>query len=299
MPPSPDAPLDPPANEVGPGAEVAPASLILRAAYTARKAVPRPLWRTLTGPYWWWYNRARHQAAALLDRRLRDSQHRLAGMRDLHRSERCFILGNGPSLNETDLGPLRGEFTFGLNRIYLLFPKLGFATTYLVAINTLVIEQCANDLRGLPMPKFITWRARSHLRGDPSVLFLDSDYTGPATFSTQATGRLFEGSTVTYIALQLAYHMGFEQVILVGVDHRFRTQGQPNVPVVSQGQDPDHFSPDYFGKGFRWQLPDLAASEAAYRLARQGFEADGREVLDATIGGELNVFPKVPYRDLF
>jgi hypothetical protein len=272
---------------------------LLRVVYAAKSLVPRQLWRALTAPYWWWYNRARHQAAALFDGRLRESQRRLAAMRDQHRGERCFILGNGPSLRQTDLRLLRNEITFGLNRIYLLFPQLGFSTSYLVAINTLVIEQCASEIRALNLPKFITWRSRRQLRDDPQAIFLDSDYTGPATFSTQATGRLFEGSTVTYVALQLAYHMGFRQVILVGVDHRFQTQGQPNVAVVSQADDPDHFSPAYFGRGFRWQLPDLAASERAYELARQGFAADGREVLDATIGGELRVFPKVRYQDLF
>jgi hypothetical protein len=261
--------------------------------------MPSLLWRALTGPYWWWYNRARHQIAALLDPRLRESQRRLAVMRDLHRGQRCFVLGNGPSLRQTDLSRLRGELTFGLNRVYLLFPELGFSTTYLVVINTLIAEQCAAELRGLSQPKFVTWRARHHLQGDPHVIFLDTDYTGPANFSTRADARLFEGSTVTYVALQLAFHLGFDPVILVGVDHRFQTRGTPNVPVVSQGEDPDHFSPQYFGKGFRWQLPDLEASERAYRLAGQGFEAAGRQILDATVDGALTVFPKVRYQDLF
>lgn len=274
-------------------------SLPLRAVYAAKRVVPRPLWRAITGPYWWWYNRARHQAAALWDGRLREGQRRLAEMHDLHRGKRCFILGNGPSLQRTDLSRLRGEFTFGLNRIYLLFPQMGFPTSYLAAINTLVIEQCAPEMRDLDMPKFVTWRARDHLKGDPQVIFIDSDYTGPPTFSTQATGRLFEGSTVTYVAMQLAYHLGFHEVILVGVDHSFKTRGPANVPIVSHGDDPDHFSPDYFGKGFRWQLPDLEASEEAYLLARQAFEAAGRRIVDATVGGKLTVFPKVRYQDLF
>ena len=135
--------------------------------------------------------------------------------------------------------------------------------------------------------------------GDPRVVFLDSDYTGPATFSPNLAGRVFEGSTVTYVALQLAYHMGFEEVILIGVDHAFTSQGRPNATVISEGSDPDHFSPLYFGKGFRWQLPDLAGSERAYRLAKRAFESDGRRVLDATVGGKLQVFPKVDYHQLF
>lgn len=265
----------------------------------ARAHVPRALWKAMTAPYWWWYNRARHQAAALFDSRLRDSQRALAAFRDRHAGQRCFILGNGPSLRQTDLGRLRGEITFGLNRIYLLFPEMGFATTYYVAINTLVIEQCAREILGLPMPRFVTWRSRRWLGSAPGLYYLDTDYTPPESFATDVSGRVFEGSTVTYVALQLAFHMGFGEAILVGVDHNFATKGQANVTVVSQGDDQNHFSPDYFGKGFRWQLPDLEASERAYRLARQAYESAGRRVLDATVGGKLTVFPKVDFESLF
>ncbi len=265
----------------------------------ARQALPAPVRRPVSGAYWWWYNRGSHLLVGAFHPRRRASVRALRAYRDRHRGERCFIIGNGPSLRRTDLSLLRGEVTFGMNRIYLLFPQLGFTTTYYVAVNNLVIEQCAAEIRALPMPKFITWRARRWLMDDPGVIFLDTDYTGPATFARDVTGRVFEGSTVTYVALQLAYHMGFEEVILVGVDHSFQTRGPANATVVSEGEDPNHFHPAYFGRGFRWQLPDLQASEAAYRLARQAFEADGRRVLDATVGGKLTVFPKVEYTSLF
>jgi len=267
--------------------------------YRSKQYLPRPLWRALTGPYWWWYNRARHQWAALVDPRLRRDQDRIAGFKDIHREKRCFVLGNGPSLRRTDLSMLENEITIGMNRIYLLFPELGYQTKYYVSVNTLVIEQCAADIKGLAMPKFITWRGRRWLRDDPGVIFMDTDYTGSPSFSAQATGRVFEGSTVTYVALQLAYFMGFQQVILVGVDHDFKTRGQANATVVAQGEDEDHFAPNYFGPGFRWQLPDLEASERAYLIARESFLADGRTILDATVGGKLTVFPKISYRDLF
>jgi hypothetical protein len=147
------------------------------------------------------------------------------------------------------------------------------------------------------------WRAITSpywwLASDPEIIFLDSDYTGAATFSGDISGRMFEGSTVTYVALQIAYHMGFKEVILVGVDHNFSTKGPPNVTVVSQGDDRDHFSLDYFGEGFRWHLPDLEASERAYRMARTAYEIDGRRVLDVTRGGKLTVFPKVDFDSLF
>lgn len=271
----------------------------LQAIYRVKHWVPAPLWRAVTTPYWWWYNRARHQAAAVFDGRLRTSQKAVRAYRDLHHGRRCFVLGNGPSLRHTDLSLLKNETTFGANRIYLLFPELGFPTTYYLAVNTLVVEQCASDIAALPIPKFVTWRARRWLPGDAGMIFLDTDYTQPANFTGDPTRRLFEGSTVTYTALQLAYYMGCDPVILIGVDHSFATQGRPNVTVVSTGDDPNHFHPGYFGKGFRWQLPDLPASEAAYRLARDAYRAAGRSILDATVGGKLTVFPKVDYRSLF
>jgi hypothetical protein len=101
------------------------------------------------------------------------------------------------------------------------------------------------------------------------------------------------------VALQLAYHLGFDLAFLIGVDHSFASKGKPNTTVVSQAEDSDHFDKRYFGAGFRWQLPDLEQSERAYHLARSAYEADGRQVLDATIGGQLTVFPKVDYNSLF
>jgi hypothetical protein len=265
--------------------------------YKIKRFFPAPVWKVITTPYWWWYNRARHQAAALFDRRLSDSQQEVHKYHNLHQGKRGFIIGNGPSLKKTDLSLLEDEITFGLNRIYLHFPEMGFETSYYVSVNTLVLEQCAPDIKSLSMPRFITWRGRRWF--DREVIFLDTDYTSPADFSGDLTGRIFEGSTVTYVAMQIAYYMGFDEVILIGVDHSFSTKGQPNKTVVSSGADPDHFSSEYFGEGFRWQLPDLEASEQAYRLARTAYEADDRRILDATVGGKLEVFPKTSYEDLF
>ena len=69
--------------------------------------------------------------------------------------------------------------------------------------------------------------------------------------------------------------------------------------MVSQGDDPNHFDPHYFGKGFRWQLPDLETSETAYNMAKCQFEIDDREIVDATVDGKLQVFNKVGYKTLF
>ena len=241
-------------------------------------------------------------AAAYPESRLhpwrRDSIKKINALKDTHTGERCFIIGNGPSLKSTDLFKLKDEFTFGLNRFYLAFQDLGFTTSVLLTINDLVIEQCAQDLRALPIPTFVSWRGRQWVEPAENIHYLYTSYELPG-FNTNAAGRLWEGATVTYVAMQLAFHMGFKQVILIGVDHSFATQGKPNTTVVSAGDDPNHFNPGYFGKGFRWQLPDLETSEIAYAMARQTYKNAGREIIDATVGGKLTVFPKVDYESLF
>jgi hypothetical protein len=229
----------------------------------------------------------------------RESMRRLAGLKDIHKGKRAFVIGNGPSLKQTNLSKLKTEYTFGLNRIYLMFPELGFGTTYFVSVNDLVIEQCTADISGLPMPKFLSWRSHRFFPSDQiPATFLYTTYDNP-DFARDVSHRVWESATVTYVALQIAFHMGFEQVILVGVDHNSNVPGKANTTVVSQGDDPNHFHPGYFGKGFRWQLPDFETSEIGYRLARQAFEEDGRQILDATVGGKLTIFQKVEYASLF
>lgn len=226
------------------------------------------------------------------------SREQLVRFRGRHEGERCFILGNGPSLARTDLTRLRGEKTFGLNRCYLLFPKLGFPTSFVVVINKLVIDQCAAEFRELSVPTFVSWQGRRVLPVSEERSFFRTHWESVG-FSERPEEYLYEGATVTFAAMQLAFFMGFSTVILLGVDHSFATKGPAHRAVVSKGDDPNHFDPGYFGKGFRWQLPDLETSERAYSLARDRFATAGRSILDATLGGKLEVFPKVDYETLF
>jgi len=235
---------------------------------------------------------------ALLHPWRRDSIQKLKDLRNSHAGERCVIIGNGPSLRDTDLQKLNNVFTIGMNRFYLAFPELGFATSCLLSVNDLVIEQCAEDFRVLPIPVFVSWRGRKWIKPAKNLHYLYTSYLLPG-FNKNAAGRLWEGATVTFVAMQLAYYMGFKQVVLIGVDHNFTTKGTPNTTVVSTGDDPNHFNPAYFGKGFRWQLPDLETSELAYCMARDAYQKDGREILDATVGGKLSVFPRVKFDTLF
>jgi hypothetical protein len=264
---------------------------------TVKQGLPQPVLNTLRNSRdaiirW------QQWPSATFDARRRDSIEKLAALKDSRKGERCFIIGNGPSLKQMDLSCLKNEYTIGMNRFYLMFPELGFKTTYFVSINDLVVEQCAADLQTLDVPTFISWRGRQWVKPRENLYYLFTTYTGPK-FAKDIRGRLWEGATVTYASMQVAFHLGFSQVILIGVDHNFATKGKPNTTVVSEGDDPNHFSGSYFGKGFRWQLPDLDTSELGYIRAREAYREAGREILDATVGGKLTVYPKVDFTSLF
>lgn len=264
---------------------------------TIKRLTPQPVWDAARKAYFWGLY-AREWPRAAFHPWRSASIHRLAEYKDKHKGQRCVIIGNGPSLKNTDVSRIKDEFTFGMNRIYLAFPEWGFETSYFVSINDLVIEQCAEDIRALAMPKFLSWHSHRYIEPTEDTMFLHTTYYNPA-FARDVRRRVWEGATVTYVAMQLAFYMGFEQVVLIGVDHSFKAKGEPNKTVVSEGDDESHFDPKYFGKGFRWQLPDLETSELAYRRARQVYEQHGRQILDATVGGHLDVFPKVDFNSFF
>jgi len=231
----------------------------------------------------------------------KENKVRLRENEDKHLGERCFIIGNGPSLKNMDLRLLQNEITFGLNRIYLLFEKMPFVPTYYVCVNELVLEQFAQEIKELSMPKFLNWNRRSYFNAnDPSTNFINLSLALRDRFNGNIAKPLSSGGTVTYVAIQLAYIMGFSEIILIGVDHSFKDKGTPNKTEVRKSKiDANHFHPDYFPKGSKWQLPDLLRSELAYTVARNKIEADGKSILDATEGGKLTVFKKVLFRDLF
>jgi len=224
------------------------------------------------------------------------SRRRLRGWRDRHRGEKAVILCNGPSLLKCDFDQLDGVFTFGLNKINLLFEQREFRPDCIVSVNALVLEQNADFYQATDLPLFLgsVARQRRLVSPRPNVAFLHS---GPAGFARDCSVSICEGFTVTYVALQLAFHMGFREVALVGADHTFATRGPANQAVESGARDESHFDPNYFAGGQKWQLPDLFESEVAYMRARKTYEAFGRRVVNATVGGELEVFERQSLED--
>jgi hypothetical protein len=223
------------------------------------------------------------------------NKQRLRSYKNKYKAQRCFLVANGPSLKKMDLRFLKDEVSFGLNRIYLAYDEMGFQNDFLVAINELVLEQFSKDISGLKLTKFLNWSKRSYFKNDPEALFICKQFFGEK-FGLDISKSLNPAATVTYAALQIIYYMGFSEVIIIGMDHNFETKkkNRPNETEVRQEEvDKNHFHPNYFPKGSKWETPDLLSSEYFYGIARKEFEKDNREIFDCTVGGKCEVFKKI------
>ncbi|MBK8501183.1 MAG: DUF115 domain-containing protein [Saprospiraceae bacterium] len=221
--------------------------------------------------------------------------HKLKPYKDIHTGKSCIIIGNGPSLNQMDLSAITDCYTIGLNKIFLIFKKIDLKLNYVVAVNKLVISQSVAAYNALQCPVFLSYSASKRLPfHSEKIHYL---HTGNLKgFYPNICWPVYEGYTVTYVAMQIAYFMGFEKIYLVGVDHYFKQNGKRNEIQTMHGVDANHFDPGYFS-GQHWQLADLVNSEISYQKARDYYEANDRNIYDATLNGKLTIFKKVEFSE--
>ena len=242
---------------------------------------------------------------------LGDADPWLANAYNLHKGERCFILGNGPSLRNTDPGRLRGEVTFGVNGIYLVD---GFAPTYYVTISATFWKHHIEEIRNVRcIRRFIPLDCRGPLESDVPTSWLNyrrpayfskhgESLPVPAYFSKRPDKIVQGGGTVLFVCLQLAYYMGFKTAVILGVDHDYgQLEGkavQTDTGIRFESTGRTHFCDNYHAKGEQFYV-DYAAMERAYALSRKTFEESGRVILNATPGSKLETYRKVDYTSLF
>lgn len=210
-------------------------------------------------------------------------------LRSTRNGDTCIVIGNGPSLKDVPLAFLCHHYqSFGSNRIYLFD---GFSPTFYACVNPLVLDQFAGEIENVSsIAKFI--REGYDI---PGAFPLHSNAL--PSFSLVPWSGVYEGFTVTYVLLQLAFFFGYKTVLLVGVDHRFEVSGSPNQEVVSVGYDSNHFSRKYFSDGTKWNLPDLESSERSYAMAKSVFDNAGRKIVNLTPNTALDVFEKGELKD--
>jgi hypothetical protein len=242
----------------------------------------------------------------------RPDRKKIAGLKDKFKGERCFILGNGPSLNKCDLSFLKDEFSFGVNGIFYKTKDTGYRPTFYVVEDSHVMMDNIEEINSYDVPyKFFPVNYKSYIKNRKNVSFFtmnegfyvehSPNYCVPR-FSTDASKSLFCGQSVTMLNFQLAYYMGFSEVYLIGMDFSYEIPNSATIKgndIISNEDDENHFHPDYFGKGKVWHDPHLDRVLNSYKMMRLVFESAGKNIYNATNGGKLEVFERVEYEKLF
>jgi hypothetical protein len=219
----------------------------------------------------------------------------LESFKDRHKGERCFLIGNGPSLAELDLTQLRGEVAFTVNRGYLA-ARVGLPRTpYYIITDPLTYQPYLAEVRRAPvglrfyradvfdLPEYIDAPDR-----EPAIRvpFHRTPTMDEGHFAEDATHGVFRGFTVLLDAAQLAFMMGCSEVYLIGCDldyHRPDTHVYGTGPIEQQ----------------RLDVMPIPKVLQAMAVAETVFRRHGRILANAGIGGRLDTIPRVAFSSLF
>ncbi|WP_432821423.1 hypothetical protein [Trichloromonas sp.] len=245
--------------------------------------------------------------------------------KDQHKGERCFILATGPSVAQQDLRSLADEHCIAVSHFFLhrdirvISPQYHVVAPYHSPFTFAEVEKLVDGMHENYSKNTICFFCHApyqystyeFFRLHPEKSFQDTyliDYTHSSDLNEQNHLRQstwdiaaspFQVRTVIYAAIQLAFYMGFKEVYLVGCDHDYlhdtkrvsdhhfykEEEGVSDVEHLS-GFTTERWFKEYY---FRWQQ---------YRLMQEYAKQRGCQILNATKGGMLDVFPRVSLEDI-
>ena len=238
-----------------------------------------------------------------LYRQNRDVVKKLESLKDIHKGERCFIIGTGPSLTIADLEKLHDEYTFGTNRIYELFCKTTWRPTYYVNQDHTLIKELYTKIDAIEAElKFIPVDYRNLLSGDNYRYFVlrhKDFFPNRAPFSFDPSKFIAQGFTVTYGAIQIAVYMGFKEIYLLGVDHNYSVYRDSKGHSIKQKKKANNYSKYISDLVLPNNLPRIEETTIAYETAEVITKKMGIKVYNATRGGKLEAFERRDFDSLF
>lgn len=251
-------------------------------------------------------------APCLEDASSADARNRakLVSLRNAHAGGRCFIIGNGPSLQIADLERLRHEVTFAANKIYLAFDRTAWRPTYYSVTDLVTAQYHHEHISRLKLPKIFNRCVAPYFQQDKDIIWYDSDQRAfcdseviHSGFSDDLLRGTWPGFSVTFEQLQQACFMGFREIYLLGVDFDFTVAGCrlghcAHGEVLAYAGEENYFTPHYRQVGEPWTRPRIAEMAAAYREARRCCDATGHLVRNATRCSRLDAFDRVDLDDL-
>lgn len=208
-------------------------------------------------------------------------QEKIRSLKNSKKGKTAYILGNGPSLNDLDVRTLLQKESFWCNRAWELtrkYPDLHFAPKYYFVADPQAFDQYPEDIMAVPAGiKFlradVEQKARiahaESLDRQNVITFplTESPYMDEGYFSHDPAHAIFRGFTVVLNAAQFAFYMGYEKVLIGGVDL-------------------DYSQPYFFGERSAGDMPVDRAAES-FRVARHFFEQHGRLLAKITASPKL------------
>jgi hypothetical protein len=250
-------------------------------------------------------------------------------LRGRHRDRpRCFVLGNGPSLKQQDLRPLKNEIVlvcnfFNLHPLcaeiaprYFSFadPEAFFPGTCHEALEVKRAEWFRDICEKVPQAEFFVpagakpaIERAGFFAGHPVWYVATSDASTRCGWAGSELTRPIPAAlgTVTMLSIPAALYMGFRTIYLLGCDCNWWLD---NLVRGEWGAEHQHF----YGRnpfveresslcdfGLESEFKSLSEHLASYRLLRQHAEGLGARIINATGGGILDVFERAKLEELF
>lgn len=237
-------------------------------------------------------------------------------LHNIHISDRCFVVGTGPSINQQDLTKLKDEIVIGISGLYSHKDIIVIDPRYYVMSP---VFRSHSDL--YPEDVFIErFRAMDKALSDDTVMFLDIGdklyvdkyklfsqkkvyWTNYISWDEEAIetidlSAIPQVKTVSEVALTVALYLGFEKIYMMGFDHDW-FNGR-NV-YFDQAENKKFFSQKNSDKesafGSIHQMTSHATMfkkyEYFYNLKHNIYNTN------ADLDSYVDTFPKVKYKELF
>lgn len=225
----------------------------------------------------------------------------LQKFKNLYTNKRCFIIGNGPSLNVDDLDVLKvnNEICFGSNWIIKIFEKTGWRPNYYVIVNYNFMRQMPQNMIASNGEKIITFHAdffsekiteKNNMYAYQAIPYEENKLS----FSDDIIEGVYSSHTVTYDMIQIAAYMGFNEIYLLGVDCNDGSNHFYKADDLDKSKLENRTTFDDSG----WnELYDVWIK--GYKEAEVFSRQNNFRIFNATRGGALEVFERVNFDNLF
>jgi hypothetical protein len=250
-------------------------------------------------------NEAPHRSPMLS--RLRNRAQRLSmfyslwRLRNQYLGKRCFVIGTGPSLKIEYLERLGGEYTFAANQIFRCFSQTSWRPSFYVIGDSNIGTIHKEAIMAANFPKmFVSSHMRHILNGSRKIVYFNKSHESYTSeippFSPNSCKIVEGGYTVSYLAMQIAWHLGFREIYTLGIDANYShvvnevLSENGNYSLIRADHSKSYFIPNMVRPEEPTIVPHADRQILAYMSAKNYIEANGGLIANAAPDSPLQVF---------